>query len=354
MRCMRCGSAVDDEAQRCPACGEDLILVLLSGEQEPAEVAPSPTPKRGSKTVAMVAAVAAVWGLLVLVGGQPGSEPLAAGTLSPRRTDPDVGATAVPIQPGVLPRDAGGLYLCPQDAPYAAYRRMASHFYPPNHPVHPGLAVQPDWCYRTPAEAEAAGYTLGLPGPQAREVDMVYLVEVDLRLYEDCWRAARELGFSVPCPGILPNPATGERPFRCPSENSGPQLSCTYRGVDSTGVPTGRTYFVIQLANFAVPPSWFASAPALLIAAWRSDASLPILGTGTFECTRAGRIRRMFVRGNDAWSFPCRFADSYSVSGASILQWREGGVINQVAVFGPDATARELAWWVATFTTHAG
>src|SRR5207248_6187223 len=102
-----------------------------------------------------------------------------------------------------------------------------------------------------------------------REVDGVYLVPTDPGLAASCRRAARALGFPVPCPRLLPNPSFGTTPPSCRSVGSfgvpleqGGRPSCIvdvgpFYEQPFRPVPRMRA-FVLQEGGFAAPPEYEA------------------------------------------------------------------------------------------------
>src|SRR5438093_3750818 len=104
---------------------------------------------------------------------------------------------------GKAPFDLGGVYVCRRDFPYAAYA-LGEHYYPPNHPSYPDISVRPARCFATSADAGLAGYTKAAPPFLDRVVAGIYLEPAPLSLIRNCRSAANALGFTVPCPHLVP------------------------------------------------------------------------------------------------------------------------------------------------------
>src|SRR5436309_3004753 len=108
MRCGRCGSPVDERAERCAACGEDLVLVILGVDQTPGDPSSPPgrpAPWRGMALTAVAVVVGALW------LSQGGSR---SPTASPTRSPPS-------SLPGEAPMRFGRIFICPFGTPYQAY-----------------------------------------------------------------------------------------------------------------------------------------------------------------------------------------------------------------------------------------
>lgn len=261
--------------------------------------------------------------------------------------------TAVRL-PGKAPLDLGGVYLCPLDAPYRAYARRAYHFFAPNHPLLPDSSERPDRCFSTSTDAVAAGFSAAQGPPGSREVDGVYLVP-DWHYAPDgfgpaCLRAARRLGFAVPCPGLVPNVSPGQEPPGCGARGA----------VLSTRPPCAvqDTVFLFNESGFAVPPGYsrdgIGGGTSLWIAAYRAGKGvLP----GGFEpyyarfilCPEARPLERIPLDRSLDTTSPVRgelvlcSGVARALDGYLILRWEERGVAYMVALFGGDTqTNRDL------------
>jgi len=286
--------------------------------------------ERGRSVRFALAAVAlvAVWSSLWLLGrfgdARPGSTP---------------SSPALPTgQSGRPPLATASSYLCPPGWPYAAFEARANGYYPPNHPLFPARVVRPDRCYSTPTEAEAAGYTLGLPPPGGLLVDGVYLMFVNLE--QQCGRAAARVGFRVPCPTRLPNPGSGSQSARCGDRSSFGRFTrppCVHEG-----------NFLLDQAGFGVPPGYGAGALGgshLVITASRGED--PGVAPAVLGCPDARVVGSIIVRPLNvnrylpALILVCPEGvlplDEYL-----ILGWTDSRVVYQVALNGDIPTNRRL------------
>src|SRR5437879_5091779 len=123
--------------------------------------------------------------------GSPGARPA-----------PSAARHVTPTPAGQPPEGiAGTTFMCPAGYGFVAY---ASGYYPPTYPSPPPPSARPARCYRSSAEAEAAGYTLA-PTPQGDlRIGLVYLVPADETFLATCRAAGPHLGFPVPCPSLVP------------------------------------------------------------------------------------------------------------------------------------------------------
>ncbi len=138
-------------------------------------------------------------------------------TLAPTPASGEDLRGAVPTGRGsFLPVRLGDLRLCPGSIGVAAYGQPGAggRFYLPNHPAQPAADVAPTECWPTAEQALDAGY-LAAPLPDGVEqIGRVYLAPPSEELAATCQDAADALGFTVPCPGLLPhvtraNPCSG-------------------------------------------------------------------------------------------------------------------------------------------------
>jgi hypothetical protein len=250
-----------------------------------------------------------------------------------RLAAPDTGVPAsarVPPRParvigGTEPVAADGQWRCAVTAPYAAYGGSGGAFFPPNHPERPAATIPPDRCYRTAADAEAAGSTLAPVSWPATSVRGVYLVPV--HLFPACAHAARRLRLTVACPILLPNAAPGDAPAACA------------RGACGTGGA-----FVLHQPAFGVPPGAGVGAN-LVVAAARPggrDTSLRCPNAAPAGRTRftpwfqghpVRHLRGVFVRCPHA---PTPLGDHL------LLRWTSGGVRYGVGLSADTAADRRI------------
>lgn len=136
------------------------------------------------------------------------------------------------------PSGSGGRWACAGAVPHAAY--ADGTVYPPQHPDKPTVAERPAVCFAELDAALAEGYDLAPPPDGSEVAGDLYLV--DARAEALCRDGAGQVGFAVPCPGVLPAPAgRGVGLLRC----AGTEGRCRY----------GDGY-VLELSGFPVPPRW--------------------------------------------------------------------------------------------------
>jgi hypothetical protein len=287
-------------------------------------------------------AVLAVWSTLWLLGSLGEDQRLE--TILPSPPSPPLPATGTGRAPLAL---ADG-YLCAPGWPYAGYnsrsaiararRARAGRYYPPNHPLLPPRTVRPDRCYATQGDAEAAGHALAPPPSDGLVVDSVYLVRVDLD--GQCLRAARRVGFGVPCPTRLPNAGAGSDPARCGDIASLGRFTrppCVYEGE-----------FLLDQAGFAVPPGYgegIVGGSHLVITAVRGED--PSVAPRILKCPQARIVASSVVRPwNASRHFPALVVacpqGSEPFEDYLVLGWSDSGVVYQVAVKGDALVNRHL------------
>lgn len=226
--------------------------------------------------------------------------------------------------------------VCPSFAPIAAYGwPRGFHYFPPNHPRRPDPSVGPDRCYRTTEEAEAEGFSTGLPPQGWDEVDGIFLApawEIGADLSRACERAADALGFPVPCAYTFP----------APGEVSGPP-TC------GTGYPTNpRCVFRIEGAEaFFLQYRAFPEADGFL----SGGAGLTVTAFPAAAASSGSEFELLFLCGGEKpsrsvtltfpWSYqatPYRAALIECPEGAppsggqTLLRWKRAGVINVVGL----------------------
>jgi hypothetical protein len=103
--------------------------------------------------------------------------------------------------PGSAPHAIGNTWACP---PVWNKAYQSRYFYPSYHPAPPSLQTKPTRCYRTDAEARAAGYKLAPAPPGTAVIDGVYLVPASSLVKSSCQAAATQLRIAIPCPTLLP------------------------------------------------------------------------------------------------------------------------------------------------------
>ena len=213
-----------------------------------------------------------------------------------------------PYVPGVAPTHVGGVWLCPQTAPVAAFGHVD---YPPYHPAPPPKTRRPARCYDTLATARAQGGTVAPAPPGGMLVSGVYLVPPDASLARICRSSARRADVQVPCPTLIPG--AGYSAFCIPN-------GCASRGA-----------FVLE-GSFSGPPSYAGVGPGtghLWVIAFNADS-----GVWPASTLIGGRtVGHVTVRGR-----PGRYLEfpegSELNSGHVVLVWRAGGVTYAVSLHG--------------------
>ena len=214
--------------------------------------------------------------------------------------------------------------------------------YPPGHPATPPPDATAVACFRTAADAVAAGYPEAPLPAGAVEVGGVYLTPTSPALRARCRRAAGRLGFAVPCPGLLPNSAPHTGPPRlCDT----PQFGC------ARGQP-----FVLRQDGFQVPPGYLVTGSqplfggSLTIMAW-PGSRLPA-GADPESCAAPGRpvdVRQ--VAGARALLARCPegspLADVGVFESQTLLAWSRSGRYTIVGVGGWSTVNEGLAVAVA-------
>jgi hypothetical protein len=238
-------------------------------------------------------------------------------------------------------------------AAYGAYQEQGV-YYPPNHPLHPRLIVQPTDCFRSREDAEVSGYSPAPTPPGMQMAEGVYLAPTDEVLAGQCKQAEKQLGFAVPCPSLLPTPTLGTGPARCDLPYT-TEWPCVFGG------------FLLSQQPFDVPPDYSelkntTHGPHLVIAAFPSEAAAHRQLTerwGMFFCPGAYQngdlqtVGEASVQGLPAVYIECGTQESTSFgssdmnAGHVILQWNRGGVIYQVSLHGHTGVNRRLAEFIA-------
>jgi hypothetical protein len=336
MRCMRCGAEVEEGAERCAACGEDLLLVILGVDQTPGDEPPPPGRSPAWRGIALTVVVAVAVGAVWL--SQRGDRSL---TAAPTRSP------ATPSLPGEAPMRFGRIFICPFGTPYQAYG-SGRVYYPSNHPALPPRSERPDRCFSSPGQAETAGYSLASPPPGTRLVQGIYLVPVHLEA--QCALAASRLGFGVPCPTRLPGPGVGSTGAQCGDPSSFGSYTdppCVYNGA----------FFVLDQAGFATAPgstTGVFGGPDLIFVAYRAgDRGTDAEGASLFSCPQGRQIGSTYVRPLNAPRYsPVVLVECPAtyppMSEHLILRWRDGGVVYEIAIQADPHTDRVLMQAVAT------
>jgi|GEM_PF-4264986 len=143
--------------------------------------------------------------------------------------------------------------------------------------------MRPTTCFGSGIQALAAGYRPAPPPPGELEEGGIFLVPPPGALRAQCSAAAQELGFAVPCPGLLPQPAAGVEPPLC---GAVPRFASDC--VDGA-------FFFYEQGGFDIPPGAGADASFEtdhLPGANPSPAPIRIPRNASVPCHRTGRLRR--------------------------------------------------------------
>jgi hypothetical protein len=106
------------------------------------------------------------------------------------------------------PLKAGDRWYCPSSHPIRAYAENTL-YYPGHYPTGGGIIARPDECYADTERAEAAGYILADPPAGSVVAGGVYVIPAVAPGRAACAQLAIDTGVAVPCPTMLPAPATG-------------------------------------------------------------------------------------------------------------------------------------------------
>jgi hypothetical protein len=275
---------------------------------------PTSSPRMlGGLAATVLVAALALTGLVVPGGGDP--RPAA----SPTRT------TSISTQ---APYRLGGRVECPPAWPVLAMSNHTS--YPAGHPATPPATATPVACYQTTAKAASAGYTPAPLPAGALEVGGVYLTPTSHRFRAHCQQVADQVGFAIPCPGLLPTSPPGlPRPRLCQEP------------------PTCQREQLVRFAQDFVAPFGAVGAPNgygfLAI-----DATPTRYGVG-LQCSGERPIATPTVQQTRAVLTACQH-DAPSVLGGSLrLRWSQHDTVMVVSVLGPSDSNRRL---VVTLADH--
>jgi hypothetical protein len=226
------------------------------------------------------------------------------------------------------PYRLGGGYRCPLRRPVLAMSDGRS--YPPGHPARPPQDARAVACYQTPSEAAAASYPPARLPAGALEIGGVYLTPTDRAFRSRCQQAADRLGFTVPCPGLLPTSAPGT----VPPELCGRESPCD----------RGQGFFFRQ-EGFTVPPGYLGVDKQPL-------GSLEITASPTRQptavnppCETERRIATVRVQGTRAVLVGC---PGLSSSGQVTLRWTQAGSWISVSLQGASVVNQQLLIALAT------
>jgi hypothetical protein len=247
---------------------------------------------------------------------------------------------------GVAPVRSGGGYECPAPALIAAYGvPLGFHSFPPHHPRHPDPSIAPDRCYRTLADADADGFTLGLP-PQGWDEVAGLLLAPDWALgidtYRPCQRAANALGISVPCLYSFPAPGEASGLPRC-----GTGFPTNPRCITSLGSAGA---FFSQYRSFPGINGLPVSGQGLTLAGVRvKDVEPGSALQSVFLCGEADpaeAIELTFPATYQHTTYPAEFIDCTEgippSGGQLILRWNREGTVHAMGLPNDLPGAREI------------
>ena len=180
-------------------------------------------------------------------------------------------------------------------------------------------------------------------------IDGVELVPADQALTEACGRAARIVGFPVPCPGLV---IAHREPVGCPTVD----LNVWAGGTDcvensAAGNPydaTGRLdTFTFQQSDMVLPPDYVGTATAanhIWIVGVRDDSRLALVRSGCLgDETRAGPV---------LFDVPSSWVDCpASASGMHachrLLRWQKNGATYVISLHGQTAVNERIELEIA-------
>lgn len=234
------------------------------------------------------------------------------------------------------PYRLGGRTICPLGRPVLASSNRAS--YPPGHPGHPSPDARPVACYPSVAQAAAAGYPPALLPAGAVELGGIYLAPTSRAFRVRCQRAADQLGFVVPCPGLLPTAASGTAP---------PEL-CQGRGSCA-----GEVVFVVNDGGFLVPAGYLGvekqAQGHLVIEAMPRPPDDPRPPSDRLGCYADHPFARATVHGTRAMLLRCPTGSALN-SGHTLVLWFQEGVDMAVSLHGWSELNQRLVLLLAAHT----
>ena len=250
-----------------------------------------------------------------------------------RLLDRSIPSAAAPARPGgaagVAPVQVDGKAECP---PASAVLAATDHrSYPPGHPARPAAATAAG-CYRTTAEAAAAGYAPAPLPSGALEAGGAYLAPTGPGFRASCRRAAGRLGLAVPCPWLLPTSPEGTTPSSLcqPASCARPR-----------GIPPLRVLSFAQDAFAARPGStgapWSYGALSIVAVPLR-DAD----GGQPFGCPGGRRVATPALHGRPAVLLACPAGSQGWSSDSVELSWSQGGSFVVVGLRGDGEPSRRL------------
>jgi hypothetical protein len=231
---------------------------------------------------------------------------------------PPSGSSPVQAAPGntQAPYRVGGEVDCPPLWPVLAMSNHTS--YPAGHPARPPSSATPVACYPTAAQAASAGYAPAPLPAGALEVGGVYLTQTSRGFRARCLQVADRLGFTVPCPALLPTAPPGSPPPRLCDEPT------TCRRGQVLWFVQGA--FVVPLGYVGAPGGYGALS---IVATPTRDAA----AGGALRCQDERRIATPTVHRTRAVLAAC-FDDPQrsAFGGGVLLRWSAQGTVVVVSV----------------------
>jgi hypothetical protein len=181
------------------------------------------------------------------------------------------------------------------------------------------------------AIAESSGYRPAPAPAGGREIDGVYLVPTTDVEKQACSEAAGRLGYSVPCPRLLPA-------SHAPVLNLcsvGFSVQCQYRGT----VPAYFSYwtdFQMFQTDLQVPRGYVGQVPNF------TRSRLNVVGVGADARARAGELCRSDVGPTPDEEPNSVFWADCGPSWGAYMRWRIAGIVYQVGIDSP--SGHRLAW----------
>jgi len=285
---------------------------------------------RAPKSLAVVVTVVVAWGLVWVSRPRiKPAQPISGVSSSPQSSASALGSNPLPM--------GNGLSQCAWTDGWAGYASSRT-YYPPNYPQPPAHRVSPSRCFGTPTEAVIAGYR---PAPTPSGyllVGDIYLEPAGQALARACAKAARELGFAVPCPTFVPTSWPGTAGLTCPSSGDPAQAMCS----------DGPIFHLSQGLIYG-PPDLFlhdCCGGELLVTAYEGAGPSAQDISSYYFCSAPVGRSTMTVGSYVAKLLHC--PTDYSLeSGDLILRFKRGPVTVDVAIAGDGQRALDIILAVA-------
>jgi hypothetical protein len=247
--------------------------------------------------------------VVLLAGCDRGKAPSARGTA-------ELGQPATEV--------AADLFVCPEGYGWPGYGHVV---YAPNDTSKPAANVRPDRCFSSLDEATRGGFHLASP-PAGVLIDSISLVPPNPPLAPICQEAARRLGFTVLCPGLVPGDSNSITPCE--------RRDCVVlRSLVLTFTFSGPPGYV------GIP--WERGDNHLFVLEARAgrERTVPFLG-----CEGPQTSEPLSVRGHPGEWIHCLDGETMN-SGHVMLVWKERGIRYVVSLHSDTFTNRVIAAAVA-------